>query len=180
MYIGRNHTFVEDLSRGVVNDTINGGELGACRAMVIQTDKVQTVTTVLLMRVRSVISETKHSDHQLVGEEMIFLGYKGKVENHDYLPEDECRNLFLESQATGDVDLVAQRNTFKRRLEWVNDETTLRQHTDELATERANNLVRSFAQYRTYLSEAEYQVVSPVLPMDVIAAFVYTPQVPQQ
>ena len=178
MYIGRNHTFVEDLSRGVVNDTINGGELGACRAMVIQTDKVQIVTTVLLMRVRSVISETEHSDHQLVGEEMIFLGYKGKVENHDYLPEEECRNLFLESQATGDVDLIAQRNTFKRRLEWVNDETTLRQHTDDIATERANNLVRSFAQYRTYLSEADSQVVSPVPPMYVISAFVYLPPVP--
>ena len=53
MYIGRNHVFVEDLSRAVVNDTINGGDLGACRGMVIQTDKVQTVTTVLLMRVRN-------------------------------------------------------------------------------------------------------------------------------
>lgn len=179
MYIGRNHVFVEDLSRAVVNDTINGGNLGACRGMVIQTDKVQTVTTVLLMRVRSVISEAKHSDHQLVGEEMIFLGYKGKVENHDFLPEEECRSLFLESQATGDIDLVTQRNTFKRRLEWVADETTLRRHTDDIATERANNLVRSFAQYRTYLSEAEYQVVRPVLPMDVIAAFVYMPKVPQ-
>lgn len=179
MYIGRNHVFVEDLSRAVVNDTINGGNLGACRGMVIQTDKVQTVTTVLLMRVRSVISEAKHSDRQLVGEEMIFLGYKGKVENHDFLPEEECRSLFLESQATGDIDLVTQRNTFKRRLEWVADETTLRRHTDDIATERANNLVRSFAQYRTYLSEAEYQVVRPVLPMDVIAAFVYMPKVPQ-
>lgn len=179
MYIGRNHVFVEDLSRAVVNDTINGGNLGACRGMVIQTDKVQTVTTVLLMRVRSVISEAKHSDRQLVGEEMIFLGYKGKVENHDFLPEEECRSLFLESQATGDIDLMTQRNTFKRRLEWVADETTLRRHTDDIATERANNLVRSFAQYRTYLSEAEYQVVRPVLPMDVIAAFVYMPKVPQ-
>ena len=179
MYIGRNHIFVEDLSRAVINDTINGGDLGACRAMVIQTDKVQTITTVLLMRVRSVISEIKHSDHQLVGEEMIFLGYKGKVENHDFLSEEECRNLFLESQASGDVDFVAQRNIFKRRLEWVDNETTLRLHTDGIATERANNLVRSFAQYRTYLSETEYQVVSPVLPMDVIAAFVYMPKVPQ-
>ena len=74
---------------------------------------------------------------------------------------------------------MTQRNTFKRRLEWVVDETTLRRHTDDIATERANNLVRSFAQYRTYLSEAEYQVVRPVLPMDVIAAFVYMPKVPQ-
>lgn len=177
MYIGRNHTFVEDLSRGVVNDTINGGGLAACRALMVQTDKVKAVTTVLLMRVRSVISEAGHGDRQLVGEEMIFMGYKGKVENHDYIPEEECRKLFLESQASGDVDMVVQRNTFKRRLEWVNDEKTLRQHTDNIATERANNLVRSFAQYRTYLSGTEYQVVYPVLPMDVIAAFVYIPKV---
>ena len=179
MYIGRNHVFVEDLSRGVVNDTINGGPLAACRAMVMETDKVNIATTVLLMRVRSVISETKHSDRQLVGEEMIFFGYKGKMENHDFIPEKECRQLFLESQATGDIDLVTQRNMFNRRLQWVNDESALRQNTDDIATERANHLVQSFAQYRTYLSEAEYQVVKPVLPMDVIAAFVYMPKVAQ-
>ena len=179
MYIGRNHTFVEDLSRGVINDTINGGRLAACRAMIEETDKVNTVTTVLLMRVRSVISETKRSDHQLVGEEMIFFGYKGKIENHDFISEQDCRDLFLNSYATGDIDLATQRNIFNRRLEWINDEGTLRQHTDDTATERANNLVHSFAQYRTYLSEAEYQVVRPVLPMDVIAAFVYIPKVSQ-
>lgn len=177
MYIGRNHTFVEDLSRSVVNDTINGGDLGACRAMVIETNKVDMVTTVLLMRVRSVISETKHNDNQLVGEEMIFFGYKGKVDNHDFISEAECQNLFLDSQPTGDIDLAAQRNIFNHRLEWINNEATLRLHTDDIATERANNLVRSFARYRTYLSEAEYQVVKPILPMDVIAAFVYTPKV---
>ena len=179
MYIGRNHTFVEDLSRGVINDTINGGRLAACRAMIEETDKVNTVTTVLLMRVRSVISETKRSDHQLVGEEMIFFGCKGKIENHDFISEQDCRDLFLNSYATGDIDLATQRNIFNRRMEWINDEGTLRQHTDDTATERANNLVRSFAQYRTYLSEAEYQVVRPVLPMDVIAAFVYIPKVSQ-
>lgn len=176
MYIGRNHSFVEDLSRGVVNDTINGGSLGACRAMVIETDMVDTATTVLLMRVRSVISETKQVDHQLVGEEMIFLGYKGRIENHDFLSDEESRKLFLESHATGDIEIAAQRATFTRRLEWVNKESTLREHTDDIAMERANNLVKSFAQYRTYLAESEYQVVRPVLPMDVIAAYVYMPK----
>ncbi len=178
MYIGRNHTFVEDLSRGVVNDTINGGPLGACRALVIETDKVDTVSTVLLMRVRSVISETKRSDRQLVGEEMIFFGYKGRIDNRNCISEAECRTLFLESQATGDIDLTAQRNTFSHRLGWINEEKTLRAHTDDLATARAQHLVHAFAQYRTYLSEADYQVVRPVLPMDVIAAFVYVPKVP--
>ena len=176
MCIGRNHSFVEDLSRGVVNDTINGGPLGACRAMVIETDMVDAATTILLMRVRSVISETKQKDHQVVGEEMIFLGYKGKIENHDFISDEECRKLFLESRATGDIEIAAQRTAFNRRLEWVENENTLREHTDDIALERANNLVRSFAQYRTYLTEAEYQVVNPVLPMDVIAAYVYMPK----
>lgn len=59
MYIGRNHTFVEDLSRAVVNDSVNGGELGACRALVMETTEVKKRTTILLMRVRSVIRDKR-------------------------------------------------------------------------------------------------------------------------
>lgn len=176
MYIGRNHVLVEDLSRGVVNDTINGGKLGACRAMVMETDRVRTVTTILLMRVRSVISEKKRLDNQQIGEEMIFLGYRGKVENLDYISNEECQDLFLNAKASGDIDLPTQRESFQRRLEWIYDERSLREYTDMIALERANNLVRCFSQYRTYLAEKDYQVVYPILPMDVIAAFVYLPK----
>ena len=42
--------------------------------------------------------------------------------------------------------------------------------------ERANHLVDAFTQYRTYLNAAEYQVVEPVLPMDMIAAYVFLPK----
>ena len=69
MYIGRNHTFVEDLSRAVVNDSVNGGELGACRALVMETAEVKKRTTILLMRVRSVIRDKKIENRELVGEE---------------------------------------------------------------------------------------------------------------
>lgn len=176
MYIGRNHPFVEDLSRGVVNDSINGGDLGACRAMVMQTNMVDTVTTVMLMRVRSVISEEKHSDNQLVGEEMLFLGFKGNVDRHDFITDGQCRELFLKSEAAGNTDIIYQTNIFDRQLRWTNDEETLRQHTDEFALERAEELVNSFLRFRNYMSDKKkYKVVKPVLPMDVIAAFVYTP-----
>lgn len=175
MYIGRNHVFVEDLSRGVVNDTINGGSLAACRAMVMATDKVEKLTTVMLMRVRSVISETKHDDRKLVGEEMIFLGYRGRIENHEFISADECRELFLNATASTDLDLSTQRLRFQRSLEWIATESSLRQHTDDIALERANRLVQTFAQYRTYLAATEYQVVRPVLPMDVVATYVYLP-----
>ena len=152
-YIGRNHVFVEDLSRRVVNESINGGEMAACRAMVLETADVTKKTTILLMRVRSVIKDKKDTNRQLVGEEMIFIGYKGNV------------------------DAISQKQIFDRAIEWINDEATLRKHTDEIAMERAEHLVNAFSQYRTYLTAAEYQVVEPVLPMDVIAAYVFIPKI---
>ena len=176
-YIGRNHVFVEDLSRRVVNESINGGEMAACRAMVLETADVTKKTTILLMRVRSVIKDKKNTNRQLVGEEMIFIGYKGNVENHDFLTQEECKTLFLAATASGNVDAISQKQIFDRETEWINDEATLRKHTDEIAMERAEHLVNAFSQYRTYLTAAEYQVVEPVLPMDVIAAYVFIPKI---
>lgn len=177
MYIGRNHIFVEDLSRGVVNDTINGGPLAACRAMVMTTEQVDKLTTVILVRVRSVISEQKQPDHQMVGEEIIFFGYRGRIENHELISDDECRHLFLDAKAAGDVDITTQRMRYQRSLEWVNDENALREHTDDIALERANKLVQAFTQYRTYVVATEFQVVRPVLPVDVMACYVFLPKI---
>ena len=176
MYIGRNHIFVEDLSRSVVNDTINGGDLAASRAMVMQTLDVSVKTTVLLMRVRSVIRDKKDSSRELVGEEMIFFGYHGDINNHDLLSQEECKLLFLSATASGNVDELSQKYIFNSELQWSKDEESLRKHTDAVATERANHLVDAFTQYRTYLNAKEYQVVEPVLPMDMIAAYIFLPK----
>lgn len=174
-YIGRNNIFVEDLSRAVVNDSINSGDLATARAMVMATDKIDKRTTVMLMRVRSVIQDTKIKDRQLVGEEMIFIGYRGKIDDHDFLTVDECKELFFEARATENLDSATQSHHFKKLTEWTSDEKQLRQHTDEIALERANRLVEAFAKYRKYGGVSEYQVVEPVLPMDVIAAYVFLP-----
>ncbi len=176
MYIGRNHTFVEDLSRSVVNDTVNGGELSACRAMVTATTAVEHRTTILMMRVRSVIRDKRQTDRELVGEEMIFIGYRGKIEAHDFLSQDEARSLFLEAEASDNTDLTSQKMLLQNATRWIDNEATLRQHTDQIALERAAHLVDAFSKYRTYVSAAEYQVVEPVLPMDVIAAYLFIPK----
>jgi len=164
------------LSRKVVNDTVNGGELAAARAMVMETDAVERRTTVMLMRVRSVIKDTKRPDRELVGEEMIFIGYRGKIENHYFLTQEECKSLFFGARASGNLDMLTQSNHFKSMTEWCHDRDELKTHTDAVALERASRLVEAFSQYRTYLAADEYQVVEPVLPMDVIAAFVFIPK----
>lgn len=176
IYIGRNHTFVEDLSRAVVNDSVNGGELGACRALVMETSEIAKRTTILLMRVRSVIRDKKVENRELVGEEMIFVGYRGKIDNHDFLTQEEAKQLFLHAQASGSMDLPTQKTLLTNSIRWITDEKTLRQHTDDIALERASHLVDAFSKYRTYLKASEYQVVEPVLPMDVIAAYLFVPK----
>lgn len=167
---------MDDLSRAVVNDTINSGELAASRAMVMETDAVDRRTTVMLMRVRSVIKDTKHPDRELVGEEMIFIGYHGKIDNHDFLSQEECKELFFDARASGNLDMVTQSNHFNNLTRWCQDRNELKAHTDDIALERASRLVSAFSQYRSYLAADEYQVVKPVLPMDVIAAFVFIPK----
>lgn len=176
-YIGRNHIFVEDLSHAVVNDSINSGDFAACRAMVMSTDAVTTRTTVLLMRVRSVIREKVSSSRELVGEEMIFMGYRGSIENHNFLTQEEAADIFLNAKASSNTDLPTQKRSFESSLRWIYDLDTLRLHTDDIATERANHLVEAFTRYRTYISSSEYQVVEPILPMDIIAAYVYLPKI---
>lgn len=174
-YIGRNHAFVESLSRNVINDTINGGDMAACRAMVIETAQVDVRTTILMMRVRSVIRDKKQPDHELVGEEMIFVGYRGRIDNHDFLDQETCKQLFNEATASGNVDITSQRQVLTSAISWTYDLNSLRQHTDEIALKRAGHLVDAFTQYRTYVGAKEYQVAEPVLPMDVIAAYVFIP-----
>ena len=175
-YIGRNHIFVEDLSRGVMNDTINSGNLAACRAMVLETDAVSIKTTVLLMRVRNVIRDKRSTARQIVGEEMIFFGFRGGMDNRDLLEQEECSSLFLNAKASGNLDISSQKALFNSTISWIQSNQDLHTYTDETAINRANRLVESFTRYRTYLSTSEYQVVEPVLPMDVIAAYIFIPK----
>ena len=108
---------------------------------------------------------------------MIFFGYRGKIDRGDLLTQDEARQLFLHTEASGNVDLSSQKMLFSNSIRWTNDEHTLRQHTDATALSRATHLVEAFSRYRSYISSTEYQVVEPVLPMDVIAAYVFVPKV---
>ena len=107
---------------------------------------------------------------------MIFFGYHGDINNHDLLSQEECKMLFLSATASGNVDELSQKYIFNSELQWSKDEESLRKHTDAVATERANHLVDAFTQYRTYLNAKEYQVVEPVLPMDMIAAYIFLPK----
>lgn len=191
-YIGRNHEIVDYLSRKVINDTLNSKverdpnigkniikhekcEFRTCRAAHILTHDVNIRTTVLMLRVRSVIRDRDHHERELVGEEMIFMGYEGEIEDNNFLDPQRAKELFLNAKAAKNSTDIQQRQDFKDLLGWTNNECDVHKYTDQLALERAQKLVDSFAQYRKYEQSPEYQVVEPVLPMDIVAAYIYVP-----
>ena len=204
MYVGRNHSLVEYLSRAVLNETIknthasrarlhaleNGTEqssaspaesssdkarLRGCRAMVMKTAAVQEKTTVLMMRVRSVISDVKNPERELVGEEMIFMGYQGKIEDRKFITAQQAREIFDNATPASKLEIAQQQQVFADGIDWTYDEHVLRSYTDDVAQERAEHMIEAFSMYRIYARCPEYQYVSPVLPMDVIGAYIYLP-----
>lgn len=171
-YLGRNHPFVEQLCQLILAGSINRDKFAACRSAALRTSSVNTATTLLLFRVRNVIEE-KRKGHELVAEEMLIWGYRGDPEDNDFLTSEEARILLNETTPAG------SELTLERRQRLVTDTTdrlgSLRPRFDALAGERCQQLVEAHERFCKLVSKSSYQVVYPVLPMDVLGIYVLLP-----
>lgn len=171
-YLGRNHPFVEQLCQLVLAGSLNRDKFAACRASALRSSSVQTATTLLLFRVRNVIEEKKR-DHELVAEEMLVWGYRGDPSENDFLSPEEARSL-LTTIIPGGQELALER---RQRL--IDDTAAgtdaLRPQFDLLAEERCKQLVEAHERFCELVGHRRYQVVYPVLPMDILGLYVLIP-----
>lgn len=172
IYIGRNHPFVEQLSQLILAGSVNREKFAACRAAALRTTSVTKTTTLLLFRVRNVIEEKK-KNHELVAEEMLVWGYRGAPADDDFLSPEEARTLLTTVTPGGD-DL-----TLERRQRLI-DETAastgeLRPRFDLLAEDRCQQLVEAHERFCELVDKRRYEVVYPVLPMDILGIYVLLP-----
>jgi superfamily II DNA or RNA helicase len=171
-YLGRNHPFVEQLCQLVLAGSLNRDKFAACRASVLRSPSVQTATTLLLFRVRNVIEEKKR-DHELVAEEMLVWGYRGTPSDDDFLTPEEARSL-LTTIVPGGPEL-----SIERRQRLIDDTAAgtdaLRPQFDLLAEERCKQLVEAHERFCELVGHRRYQVVYPVLPMDILGLYVLIP-----
>lgn len=171
-YLGRNHPFVEQLCQIVLAGSINREKFAAARAAAIRTNSVKTKTTILLFRVRNVIEESKKT-HQLVAEEMLVWGYRNDPSDGDFLSTDEAKSL-LESARPSGTELTNERRS-RLIQETVSASESLRPEFDKLGEARCKQLVESHERFCEHLDKRSYSVVYPVLPMDVLGAYVLLP-----
>jgi len=175
-YLGRNHPFTEHLSQHIINSALQGASQRAARSAVLRTADVNQKTILFQLRVRNVIAE-QPSNKQIVAEEMWLWGYKGEVNQKQFLDKETALALLMSIKPTQNMEEGEKAYWLNEEMSWVHDETSFRLHTDEVALERANHLVESHTRFKKLVSGNKYKVVEPVLPMDVLGVYILLPEV---
>ena len=171
-YLGRNHRFVEQLCQLVLANTVAREGKRAARAAVIRTGQVKTKTTLLLFRCRNVIQQGPNG-HRIVAEEMLLWGWRGTPDAREHLDHEQARELMSQARATSNLSLEA-------RASFLENELGLRGRLDgvfnKLAEAQSKCLVAAHERFSALMDRQRYQVVYPILPMDLMGMYILLPE----
>jgi superfamily II DNA or RNA helicase len=178
-YLGRNNRFVEQLCQIVMANTLARQDRRAARAAVIRTRDVLRKTTLLLFRCRNVIEQARDRQpnappHQIVAEEMLLWGWRGTLDDRDFLTHDDAKTLLSAARASSDLSAPARANFLAGELEAL---AGLDEEFTSIAEEQSKRLVAAHERFSALMDKQRYQVVYPVLPMDLLGIYVLLPEV---
>ena len=171
LYFGRNHPFVEQLCQIILANSVSRRAPRAARAAVIRTKQVSVKTTVLLFRCRNVIAEKKGTN-KIIAEEMLMWGYRGSPTQNDFLSLDEAKNIINTAHTSADLTSEARASFLNSDLAQL---PVLKEEFDKVAEERSKQLVEAHERFSQFMDSRQYQVVYPVLPMDILGIYVLLP-----
>jgi superfamily II DNA or RNA helicase len=176
-YLGRNNKFVEQLCQIVMANTLARQDRRAARAAVIRTRDVARKTTLLLFRCRNVIEQARDraaNPHQIVAEEMLLWGWRGTLDDRDFLAHDAAKTLLGSVRASSDLTPQARAGFLSADLEAL---AGLDDEFDKIAEEQSKRLVAAHERFSALMDKQRYQVVYPVLPMDLLGIYILLPEV---
>ena len=171
-YLGRNHRFVEQLCQIVMANTLARQDKRAARAAVIRTRQVGIKTTLLLFRCRNVIEQSKVG-HQIVAEEMLLWGWRGTPQQKEFLYHDEAKTLLTAAQASSDLSPQSRANFLDNELQLM---SMLESQFDVIAEQQSKRLVAAHERFSALMDKQRFQVVYPVLPMDLLGIYILLPE----
>jgi superfamily II DNA or RNA helicase len=172
-YLGRNHRFVEQLCQLVMGNTLARQDRRAARAAVIRTRQVVNKTTLLLFRCRNVIEQSKGS-HQIVAEEMLLWGWRGTPQAREFLDHAEAKELLAAARASSDLTPQARASFLENELQILG---ALEPEFEGIAEKQSKRLVAAHERFSALMDKQRFQVVYPVLPMDLLGVYVLLPEV---
>lgn len=173
-YIGRNHQFVEQLCQFLLAIAFEPHpEYGRlARVSEIQTDAVDTKTTLVMFRVRNVIKEVS-SKKESIAEEMYLWGYQsinGVLEILDY---GQAKNLMTTAQSLSNLSKERQQEDIEKELKRFE---TMKPQFIDLANDRAEKLVEAHGRFKELVGGRRYEKATPILPPDVMGVYILMPK----
>jgi superfamily II DNA or RNA helicase len=171
-YLGRNHRFVEQLCQLIMANTLARQGKRAARAAVIRTTQVTQKTTLLLFRCRNVIEQGK-GGHQIVAEEMLLWGWQGTPDQKVFLNHAEAKNLLVAARAASELSPQARAGFLENELKLLEKLDT---EFTSIAEEQSKRLVSAHERFSALMDKQRFQVVYPVLPMDLLGIYILLPE----
>ena len=176
--ICRTHPLVEGLAEYAMDCALGGAsDSPARRCGAVCTDLVREITTVLLLRCRYQITQTKSSkSSEQLGEEVRFIGFTGRPNDPRWLSEDDLQKLLAISRPSGNISPQAAASKLKQILD-----------AKDSLTEPINTLMSGWAQK---IQQSQQRVrsaetprggvaltckVQPILPPDWLGVYRFIP-----
>lgn len=173
-YLGRNHRFVEQLCQFVMANTLARHDKRAARTAVIRTRQVERKTTLLLFRCRNVIEQQK-GGHRIVAEEMLLWGWRGVPNDRQFIAHAEAKALLAAARASSDLSPQARASFVENELRLMD---SLSGEFQILAEKQSKELVDAHERFSALMDKQRFQVVYPVLPMDLLGIYILLPELP--
>lgn len=173
-YIGRNHAFVEQLCQFLLSIAFESHpEYGRlARVSEIQTDAVESKTTLVMFRVRNVIKEVS-SVRESVAEEMYLWGYKFTNGNIETLEYKAAKKLLTGANVLSNLSIERQQQDIQQELERFDE---IKPQFMELANDRAEKLVEAHGRFKELIGGRRYEKATPILPPDVMGVYILLPK----
>lgn len=176
VHLSRTHPIIEALSSYLLDGALERQPSNpARRASVIRTAAVPERTTVALLRLRMHLRTVDRSRQArtLLAEEAVLIGWRGTGDDRRWLADEELRAA-LDAQPSGNLSPEMQRSMFERALADLPD---IQPDIERIAKERAEAVLEAHVRVRdiAHITGAGRLSAEPILPADVLGAFVYLP-----
>ncbi len=167
----RSHPLVTVLADHLIETALQGDTSITARCAATETDAVDTITTVYLLRLRHQLSYVRRKQpYQMMAEETVAVAPQGR-RNPVWLSNEGVAKL-LESSPTSNLPLELIRREIQQSLEFAQAHQS---YLEQLAKERAQVLLEDHRRVREAARDVGQYSVNPCLPVDVIGVYVLLP-----
>ena len=101
------------------------------------------------------------------------MGLPGHSDGPGFSRPEEAKELLLSARPTANRSPQANAATLEQELAQLDH---LKADFDQVAEQRAKHLVEAHERFGQFVEKKRYQVVYPVLPMDVLGLYVLLPE----